>query len=388
MNSERFNLISLILVLLFAAPVLTGLFFPLTLPRLVSTLGRLAGTLLTLLSAGAAVFFTQALFSSEPNALQYAVVRQVPALGEALRRKDGLAWILIFVTALLLCYSLLRLLLLPLGHLVLRPLGRKLRRVRLFGKGLAPRLLGALWQAPRGAAAVLLAAAVCAGYIALSGNEVFEAYARRSGVYRMVEEKVLSPLAGTEIVRRIPDKIDDVSLSLARSLSQEGRRLLIPVFINGETVENAVRASPAINNTAIDLVRGCSGKMERARRLYDWVCANIAYDEAKLRALDEDPFQLSSGAVPAFSERRGICFDIASLYAAMCRAVHVPVRLVTGEALGGDGWVSHAWNEVYDPEADRWVPVDATFGLGGGDYFDSPGFWLDHREPVIQGQWP
>lgn len=388
MSVERINLLSVIFLLLFAAPVLTGLFFPLTLPRLASALGRLMNTLLTLLSAAAAALLTRALFSNEPNALQYAVVGWVPALGEALRRKDGLAGILIFVTAFLVGWNLLRLLLLPLGNFLLRPLGHKLRKLRLFGDGAACRLLGALWQAPRGAAAVCLAAAVCAGYIAFSGNEVFEAYARRSGVYRLVEEKVIAPLAETEFIRRIPEKIEEVSLSFARSLSQEGRRLLIPVFINGETVENAVRANPAINNTAIDLVRGCADKMERARRLYDWICANITYDDEKLLALEEDPFQLDSGAVPAFAQRRGICFDIASLYAAMCRAVHVPVRLVTGEALGAEGWVSHAWNEVYNPKEDRWVPVDATFGLGGGDYFDSPDFWRDHREPVIQGQWP
>jgi transglutaminase-like putative cysteine protease len=227
-----------------------------------------------------------------------------------------------------------------------------------FSKNYVRRAMSALWQVPRALGMVLLTALVCTSYIALSGNEAFEMYAGRSPLFRVIEEKAIAPLVQTETVQKIPETIDDVALRLARSLSEEGRRRFITVFINGETVGNAVRASPAINNTAIDIVRGSVDRLERAR------------------------------AVAAFSERSGICFDIASLYAAMCRAVHVPVRLITGEAVGAGGWVSHAWNEVYDAENHRWVPVDATFGLAGKNYFDSDTFHLDHRNPEIQGQWP
>ncbi len=37
-------------------------------------------------------------------------------------------------------------------------------------------------------------------------------------------------------------------------LSPEGRKLLIKVYINGATVEDAVKSDPDIDNTAIDLV--------------------------------------------------------------------------------------------------------------------------------------
>jgi hypothetical protein len=373
---------------LLCAPVLTGLLLPMTESRLMSSVSRLLNGALFLAAAGASALFTAALFSKGEAPVKSAVVRALPVLGEAVERQDYLAWILVFVTGLLIGQSILRLAAAPLLGFVLYPLVRKLMRTRLFAGNAVRRALSALWQAPRAVAMVLLAAFLCSGYIALSGNEDFKRYAGRSPAFRLIEEKAIAPLARTEAVQNIPETIDDIALRLARSLSQDGRRRFITVFINGETVENAVRATPAINNTAIDVVRGTIDRLERARRLYDWICANITYDTDKLAVLDEDPFLLESGAVPAFAQRSGICFDIASLYAAMCRAVNVPVRLITGEAKGEGGWVSHAWNEVYDAEEGRWVPVDATFGLSGGNYFDSAAFRLDHRNPEVQGQWP
>jgi len=387
MEQGSINILSITFAVLLCAPVLTGLLTPMTESRMMASISRMLNAVLFLLAAGASALFTTALFSKNGTPLKSAVSACLPALGEAVERQDYLAWILVFLTGLLIGQSLLRLIAAPLAGFVVFPLVRRLMRTRLFSKNAVRRAVSALWQLPRAVGMVLLAALICSNYIALTGNEGFKQYAQRSPAYRLIEEKAIAPLARTEAVRQLPGTIDDIALRLARSLSANGRRFFT-VFINGETVENAVRATPAINNTAIDAVRGCTSRLERARRLYDWICANITYDAGKLALLDEDPFLLESGAVPAFAERSGICFDIASLYAAMCRAVNVPVRLVTGDALGDGGWVSHAWNEVYDAEKGRWLPVDATFGLSGGDYFDSADFWLDHRDPEVQGQWP
>ncbi|HHT17789.1 MAG TPA: transglutaminase domain-containing protein [Papillibacter sp.] len=388
MGPDGLNFLSVIFLLLFTAPVLTGLLLPLTESRMLSSISRLIHGAVFLAAAGLSALFTASLFSDRETPLKSAVVAGIPVLGEAIERQDFLAWIFVFVTVLLIGQSILRLAAAPLVGFVLWPLVRRLMGSWFFSKNYVRRAMSALWQVPRALGMVLLTALVCTSYIALSGNEAFEVYAGRSPLFRVIEEKAIAPLVQTETVQKIPETIDDVALRLARSLSEEGRRRFITVFINGETVGNAVRASPAINNTAIDIVRGSVDRLERARRIYNWICANITYDDEKLVALDEDPFQLNSGAVAAFSERSGICFDIASLYAAMCRAVHVPVRLITGEAVGAGGWVSHAWNEVYDAENHRWVPVDATFGLAGKNYFDSDTFHLDHRNPEIQGQWP
>jgi len=61
----------------------------------------------------------------------------------------------------------------------------------------------------------------------------------------------------------------------------------------------------------------------------------------------------------------GDCTEHACLLAAMARAKGIPSRVVVGlvyaaslEAMGG-----HMWTEVYI--GDRWIPLDATLGLGG-----------------------
>lgn len=61
----------------------------------------------------------------------------------------------------------------------------------------------------------------------------------------------------------------------------------------------------------------------------------------------------------------GDCTEHACLLAAMARARKIPSRVVVGlvyaeslQAMGG-----HMWTEVFIK--DRWIPVDATLGLGG-----------------------
>lgn len=95
---------------------------------------------------------------------------------------------------------------------------------------------------------------------------------------------------------------------------------------------------------------------------------------------------MDSGSVMAFNTRRGVCFDYACLYVSMCRAVDLKVRLVTGLGYSGSSWGDHAWNQVYIPEEDRWVNVDATFGTIY-NYFDKPDFSVDHRDAEVQGEW-
>ncbi|MPM54124.1 hypothetical protein SDC9_100897 [bioreactor metagenome] len=70
----------------------------------------------------------------------------------------------------------------------------------------------------------------------------------------------------------------------------------------------------------------------------------------------------------------------------MARANGMKVRLIVGEGFNGKTWISHAWNEVYIPEEDRWVNVDPTFYIGG-NYFDNEGFNLEHKNRKVAGEW-
>lgn len=85
----------------------------------------------------------------------------------------------------------------------------------------------------------------------------------------------------------------------------------------------------------------------------------------------------ASGYVPdpdaTLSSQTGICFDYASLGAAMLRSQGIPTKIVTGYVSPSN--IYHAWIMVYidgtwksaqfSVEKDAWSRVDLTFAAGG-----------------------
>lgn len=158
------------------------------------------------------------------------------------------------------------------------------------------------------------------------------------------------------------------------------------VYYNGVTIEQGVKSNEAIDNKALSLTRSCKSDRERAKILYEWVGANIEYDDLKAKKVLNAQDVKDSGAVSAFQSRTGICFDYACLYVAMCKAVGLNVRLVTGDAYNGQQYISHAWNEVYLKDENKWINVDPTF-YKAGNYFDTKDFNEIHRKNNTAGEW-
>ena len=116
-------------------------------------------------------------------------------------------------------------------------------------------------------------------------------------------------------------------------------------------------------DTALDVVAA----------VYDWICSNVAYDMEKAATVQ-------SGYLPDPDETletgRGICFDYASLAAAMLRSQGVPTKVIFGYVSPHD--VYHAWNMFYTAETGwvtvgyevkegSWNRLDLTFSAGGAD---------------------
>lgn len=123
---------------------------------------------------------------------------------------------------------------------------------------------------------------------------------------------------------------------------------------------------------AAELCAGVTDEVEKIALIFTYVTDNISYDK-QLAAT------VQSGYVPdpdsTLSSKKGICYDYASLFAAMCRSQGIPTRLVTGYA---DPDIYHAWNEVYTDETGWITPelflknkgyniADATFYAGNKD---------------------
>ena len=131
-------------------------------------------------------------------------------------------------------------------------------------------------------------------------------------------------------------------------------------------------ASSACVAKARELTGQAANVAEAVKAICEFVAGNVTYDNDKARELAE-----KSGYVPDPDETlatgRGICFDYASLSAAMLRSVGIPAKVMTGYV--GKDEIYHAWIMVYidgtwhsakfvvDPNT--WSRCDVTFASTG-----------------------
>lgn len=122
---------------------------------------------------------------------------------------------------------------------------------------------------------------------------------------------------------------------------------------------------------AAELASTCESALEVVSAVYTYVCKNIKYDYDKAATV-------KSGYLPdvdeTLSTNKGICFDYASLAAAMLRSQGIPTKIIFGYVAPND--LYHAWNMFYTEEsgwvtvsfevsAKNWTRMDLTFSAGG-----------------------
>jgi hypothetical protein len=136
-----------------------------------------------------------------------------------------------------------------------------------------------------------------------------------------------------------------------------GRAGLEPFLSPEDFIESE---DPVLVRKAKELVGGAADSWEAAKRLSRWVADNIGYD-----------IPGGASARSTYDLREGECGAHSRLFAAFCRAVGIPARVVWGcmyVPTQGGSFGQHAWNEVYMGEA-GWVPLDTT--ARQIDYVDS-----------------
>lgn len=124
---------------------------------------------------------------------------------------------------------------------------------------------------------------------------------------------------------------------------------------------------------SMDVVKGDTNDLERVEHIYKYVLENLDYDDEKAEEADNQYM------IPDLDEilesKKGICFDYASLMAAMCRIQGIPCRVV----VGATDIEYHAWCEIYlkgkgwiNPKvyfkSKKWSIVDPTFADSDQDY--------------------
>lgn len=123
---------------------------------------------------------------------------------------------------------------------------------------------------------------------------------------------------------------------------------------------------------ANELSADAANQGDVVRNIFNWITDNIEYDTQKAATVED-------GYVPnpdsTLQSGNGICFDYASLAAAMLRSQGIPCKIMTGYVSPDN--IYHAWNMVYidgtwksvalNIEANTWTRIDTTFAAGGAN---------------------
>ncbi len=89
----------------------------------------------------------------------------------------------------------------------------------------------------------------------------------------------------------------------------------------------------------------------KVQAIADWIYSKVRYEYNTTDA--------STSAEEIILKRAGVCRDFAHLVVALCRAMSIPARYVSGYCLGLDPPDFHAWAQVY--LNGTWHNIDATF---------------------------
>lgn len=368
---ENVNLISLLLLGIMVLSVIQGLF---------RGVGRSAGRLVSLISGG--VLTALSLLSSIPLTLWLSPMVQTWLAGvePPQRELSGLEQVyytlltavadyplMRFAVVFLLSYWLLRMLLgLAVAFLMggRSFLGRKMIRGER-SSSLPSRLAGAALGGVIGAARCLTVIAVLFIIVTLNPDSGFSRYVESSPVYQQGAVQVIEPLTGNLIKEKLP--------VFTRSVEAELNGILQRRY---EVIDADIPSD--IGRTATVITQGASTDKETARKLYDWVGAQVKYDYDKVKDYEENGNWREQTPQMTFDTKLGVCIDYSRLYAVMARSQNLSVRVVTGLGYDGrGGYGPHAWNEVYLSEENRWVPLDSTWA-SSGDWFDPPAFAETH----------
>lgn len=181
-----------------------------------------------------------------------------------------------------------------------------------------------------------------------------------SGSYSV---KVYEQLAGSKYAA-VADGSFDVTIK-----SSTGMYLYPNKYVDFDSGSSCVKK-------AAEICAGETDDVEKIALIFTYITDTIVYDK-------ELAEKVRTGKVTAYvpnpdsalAAGKGICYDYASLFAAMCRSQSIPARLVIGYA---DPNIYHAWNEVYTEETGWITPelflkkkgyniTDATFYAGNSD---------------------
>ena len=117
-------------------------------------------------------------------------------------------------------------------------------------------------------------------------------------------------------------------------------------FLRPNQYVNYAASSKAVEK-GLELTQGLETTLEKVEAIYNFVVTELKYDDHKAATV-------KSGYLPVLDtvleEKKGICFDYASLMTGMLRSQGIPCKMIFGYA----GSAYHAWISVWTEDS-GWV---------------------------------
>lgn len=107
---------------------------------------------------------------------------------------------------------------------------------------------------------------------------------------------------------------------------------------------------------AEELTKNAKSDKEKVEAIYNYIVKTIKYDNNKATKAN---INYIPNIDETFSTQDGICYDYASLFAAMTRSQGIPTKLLMGRK--NDIKDYHSWNQVYLKDTDKWITIDTTY---------------------------
>lgn len=382
---DNVNIVTIIISCLFVTPIVVGIVRPHTGDRIYRSFSSLVSNLILLASVILSIYFTRVILYDGDNFILSNLYEVFPALQNAVEDQQIWVYFVFFTVLTLLINGILHLLTWPIYRFAVMPISGKIASAVDSMNGFARKTIGGLWQIPKAICLVLFFSIMLNFYTGFFNTPRITEDADSSEPYQFIQETVIQPLLNSSTVKDIQVILNDSFKYAEDQITDGNGKIQLIKYFNGVTLSEAVKSSSEIDAAAKQIVGSETDEKQKAYLIYIWICENIKYDNDKAAALADNPSDVSSGAIVAFTTKTGVCFDYSCLYVAMCRAVGLNVRFMTGLGFTGTVWGDHAWNQVYCES--RWLNVDTTFGSSGVNYFDKSSFYLDHKDSVIQGEW-
>lgn len=393
----KYNIITIILVAFFIYPIIKGFLFKYSSKALKNTINSIFGSIALILS----IIITSKNIGKVFNLNNigkfdkfYSYIPQ--KILELARENPLITRIIVTIFFILLIQGIIILIFYIFNSIIFYPL-LNLMDENLKGKSnITRRICGAVFQLPKSICYIILITFLLTITGMFNRNENYLKALEDSELYTLISEKVVKPITKSDIVRSLPTVVndslkiivenDDVSKKIDNNILEDYLEKKVTVYYNGITLDDGIKSNDTIKNKTLTITNSKSSTYDKAYSIYEWIGKNIDYDDGKANDVINNSKDVKSGAIEAFKTGRGVCFDYACLFVAMCRESNIKVRMVIGEGFNGKEWVNHSWNEFYDDDNNRWINVDSTF-YSGGNYFNNSDFSNDHRNTQVVGEW-